>query len=90
MEAVWIVLAVILVLAAVLLYFYIKAKRAVEEKASMLYDLAKGDTIITSGGLLGTVETVEGGFVTLQLAPDRHRVRVRLDFIMGQYKDTEE
>jgi preprotein translocase subunit YajC len=44
-------------------------KRAKEQK-SMISALAKGDEVLTNGGLLGRVEDIADQFVTLEIAPN--------------------
>ncbi|MBZ0224222.1 MAG: preprotein translocase subunit YajC [Dokdonella sp.] len=43
-------------------------KRSKEQRA-MIAALAKGDEVITSGGLLGRVEDIAEQFITLEVAP---------------------
>jgi preprotein translocase subunit YajC len=50
-------------------------KRAKEHR-SMLDKLSKGDEVITSGGIAGTVTDIGDNFVTLEVA-DNVRVRVQ-------------
>ena len=50
-------------------------KRAKEHK-SMLDKLAKGDEVITSGGIAGTVTDIGDNFVTVEVA-DNVRLRVQ-------------
>jgi len=49
-------------------------KRAKEQRA-MLSALAKGDEVITTGGLLGQVVAINDSFVTLEIAD---KVQIRL------------
>jgi len=44
-------------------------KRAKEQRA-MLSALAKGDEVLTNGGLLGRIEDIADQFVTLEIAPN--------------------
>lgn len=50
-------------------------KRAKEHR-SMLDKLSKGDEVITSGGIAGTVTDIGDNFVTIEVA-DNVRVRVQ-------------
>ncbi len=59
-----------LVLIFVLFYFMLirpQAKRAKEHK-NMVAALAKGDEIVTQGGLLGKITEVDDSFLTVQIA----------------------
>ena len=44
-------------------------KRAKEQRA-MIAALAKGDEVLTNGGLLGRIEDIADQFVTLEVAPN--------------------
>ncbi|MDC8759427.1 preprotein translocase subunit YajC [Janthinobacterium fluminis] len=58
------------VLMFVVMYFLMirpQQKRAKEQKA-MMDALAKGDEVVTAGGLLGKVAKVSDGYVTLEVA----------------------
>lgn len=59
-----------LVLMFVVLYFVMirpQMKRQKEQKA-MIDALAKGDEVITAGGLLGKVTKVSDGYITVEVA----------------------
>lgn len=61
---------IFLVLLFVVFYFLLirpKMKRAKEHK-NMVASLAKGDEVVTGGGLLGRVTKVGDHFVTLEIA----------------------
>ncbi len=59
-----------LILMFVAMYFLMirpQQKRAKEQKA-MMDALAKGDEVVTAGGLLGKVSKVSDGYVTLEVS----------------------
>ena len=66
-----------IILIAVMYFLMIRPqmKRAKEHK-SMLDKLAKGDEVITSGGIAGTVTDIGDNFVTVEVA-DNVRLRVQ-------------
>ncbi len=66
-----------IVLIAVMYFLMIRPqmKRAKEHRG-MLDKLAKGDEVITSGGIAGTVTDIGDNFITLEVA-DNVRVRVQ-------------
>ena len=67
-----------MVFLAVIFYFLIirpQSKRAKEHK-SMMSELAKGDEVATSGGLLGKVTKIGENFVEIEVA-DGVNVRVQ-------------
>jgi preprotein translocase subunit YajC len=59
-----------IILMFVVLYFLMirpQMKRQKEQRA-MIEALAKGDEVVTAGGLLGKVTKVNDGYVTLEIA----------------------
>jgi preprotein translocase subunit YajC len=61
-----------LILMFVLLYFLLlrpQMRRAKEQK-QMIASLAKGDEVITGGGVLGRVTKVSDGYVSVEIAPN--------------------
>ena len=66
-----------LVLMFVVLYFVMirPQMRKQKEHRAMIEARAKGDEVVTSGGLLGRVTRLEDGFVALEVSPG---VEVRL------------
>jgi preprotein translocase subunit YajC len=61
-----------LILMFVVMYFLMirpQQKRAKEQKA-MMDALAKGDEVITAGGILGKVSKVNDTYVTVEIAPN--------------------
>ena len=61
-----------LILMFVLLYFLLlrpQMRRAKEQK-QMIASLAKGDEVITAGGVLGRVTKVSDNYVSVEIAPN--------------------
>ena len=61
-----------LILMFVVMYFLMirpQQKRAKEQKA-MMDALAKGDEVITAGGILGKVSKVNDTYVTVEVSPN--------------------
>lgn len=75
--SIWSTLMFPIVLIAVMYFLMIRPqmKRAKEHK-EMLGKLGKGDEVITSGGVAGTVTEIGDNFVTVEIA-DSVRVRVQ-------------
>jgi preprotein translocase subunit YajC len=63
--------AAVLVLIPVLLYFVLirPQRQRVNAQRTMLTALAPGDEVLTAGGLMGTVVSVEDNEVHVQIAP---------------------
>jgi preprotein translocase subunit YajC len=56
----------------VLFYFFLirpQSKRQKEQK-QMIADLQKGEEVITSGGILGKITSINENFITLEVAKD--------------------
>jgi preprotein translocase subunit YajC len=56
----------------VLFYFFLirpQSKRQKEQK-QMIADLQKGEEIITSGGILGKITSINDNFITLEITKD--------------------
>ena len=66
----------LLILFAVFYFMLIRPqmKRAKDQR-NMIAALAKGDEIVTSGGVAGRIEELGDSFVTLEIAPN---VRIKL------------
>ncbi len=71
-----------LILIFVIFYFLLlrpQIKRAKEHK-QMVNSLAKGDEVVTNGGLLGRITKVDESFITLEIA-DGVQVKVQRNAI---------
>jgi preprotein translocase subunit YajC len=67
-----------IILMFVVLYFLMirpQMKRAKEHRG-MLEKLAKGDEVLTNGGIAGTVSDIGESFITVEIA-DNVRIRVQ-------------
>lgn len=58
-------------------YFFLirPQQRRAKEHQNFLGNLKRGDTVLTSGGIFGTIEGLTDQFVTLEIADD---VRIRV------------
>jgi len=81
-----------MILLFVVFYFLLirpQQKRQKEHK-NMVADLAKGDEIVTMGGILGKIVAVEENFITIEVAPGTEfkiqRVAVQAMMPKGTYK----
>lgn len=64
-----------IILMFVILYFLMIRPQMKKQKEhrNMVSALAKGDEVVTAGGLLGKVNAVKDGYVTLEIASDNGR-----------------
>lgn len=64
-----------------------QTKRTKDTK-TMQSDLNKGDAVVTSGGLFGTVHKIKDDVITLQIADDV-RVKFQLSAISSRVRESE-
>lgn len=64
-------------------------QRRAEEQKKFLENLKRGDSVLTSGGIMGTIEGLTERFVTLQIA-NGVKIKVLRTAISGQWNDTAE
>lgn len=73
-----------LILIFVIFYFLLirpQSKKAKEHR-QMLESLKKGDKVMTSGGVLGVIEDIDGDILTLKVGvKDDVRIRVNRNYI---------
>ncbi len=71
----------LLLIMAVFWFFIIRPQqKRMKEHQAMLENLRRGDTVVTSGGLIGKVTKVADDEVTVELA-ENVRVKVRKSYI---------
>ncbi len=78
-----------LVLMFVLFYFMLirPQQKQQKERDAMLASLKKGDRVVTSGGLIGTITTMGDDVLTLEIS-DRVRVRVLRSAVVRKVEET--
>ena len=65
----------ILIMAAMMFFMFRSQSKRQKELRAMISALAKGDEIVTNGGIAGRVDDVGESFLTLEVAPN---VRIKL------------
>jgi preprotein translocase subunit YajC len=65
----------IVIMAGMMFFMFRSQSKRQKELRAMISSLAKGDEVVTSGGVAGRVEEVGETFLTLEIAPD---VRIKL------------
>jgi preprotein translocase subunit YajC len=73
-----------MIFMVVIFYFLLirpQQKKAKEHKA-LLDNLKRGDRVITSGGIIGTIVNIEDQIVTLEIA-DKVRIEMGRPYIAG-------
>ena len=78
-----------LVLMFVLFYFMLirPQQKQQKEREAMLASLKKGDRVVTSGGLIGTITAMGDDVLTLEIS-DRVRVRVLRSAVVRKVEET--
>jgi preprotein translocase subunit YajC len=68
-------LVFIIVMAAMMFFMFRSQSKRQKELRAMIASIAKGDEIVTNGGMAGRVEEVGDSFLTLEIAPN---VKIKL------------
>lgn len=77
-------LPILLIFAIFYFLLFLPMQRQKKQTKQMLENLKNGDTVVTSGGLIGTVSALNGDdTVDLKLKPDNLRVRVARSSVSG-------
>lgn len=83
----------LVLLGVMFLVFYLflirPQQKRQKEMLAMLNSLAKGDRVITTGGVLGTIVGLTDSVVTLEVG-DKVRIKVLRSHIQGKQTDTSE
>jgi len=77
----------ILIFGVFYLLLIMPMRRRQKKHQEMLGKLAKGDRVITNGGIFGTVIQIEGDKVTLRIAEPKVDVQVAVSAVAGLSKD---
>lgn len=76
-----------LLIFVVFYFFLIRPKnKQMKEHQNFLSNMKRGDSVLTSGGILGTIEGLTDQFVTLEVA-DGVRIRVLKSQVSGAIKE---
>jgi len=67
-----------LILIFVIFYFllFLPMQRQKKNQQKMLANVQNGDTVVTTGGIIGTVNGIDGDTLTLRVKPDNVRINV--------------
>ncbi len=65
----------IVIMAAMMFFMFRSQSKRQKELKAMISALAKGDEVVTSGGMAGRIDDVGETFITLEIAPD---VKIKL------------
>jgi len=65
------------VLIAVVFYFllFMPMQKQKKRQQEMLQNLKSGDSVITTGGIIGTITTVDGETITVRVKPDNLKLQ---------------
>jgi preprotein translocase subunit YajC len=55
---------------------FMPMQRQKKQQAKMLTELQNGNTVLTSGGILGTIVAIEGDTLVLRVKPDNVKLQV--------------
>src|SRR5580698_1363437 len=65
------------VLIGLVFYFllFMPMQRQKKRQAQMLAELKSGDSVVTTGGIVGTITSVEGDTITVRVKPDNLKLQ---------------
>jgi preprotein translocase subunit YajC len=65
------------VLIAVVFYFllYMPTQKQKKKQQEFLQNLKSGDAVVTTGGIVGTITSVDGEIITLRVKPDNLKLQ---------------
>jgi preprotein translocase subunit YajC len=65
------------VLIAVVFYFllYMPSQKQKKKQQEFLQSLKSGDAVVTTGGIVGTITSVDGEIITLRVKPDNLKLQ---------------
>lgn len=65
------------ILIGVVFYFllFMPMQRQKKKQQQMLSDLKSGDSVVTSGGIVGTITAVDGDTIVLRVKPDNLKLQ---------------
>jgi preprotein translocase subunit YajC len=65
------------ILIGLVFYFllFMPMQRQKKRQAQMLKDLKSGDSVVTSGGIVGTITAVDGDTIVLRVKPDNLKLQ---------------
>ena len=79
---------IVVVFAIFYLMLFLPMRRRQKKHQELLTKLTRGDRVVTSGGIFGTVVSTEGDVIELRIA-DNVKVQVARNAIAGLAKDAD-
>ena len=67
---------ILLIFAIFYFLLFMPMQRQKKQQAKMLTELQNGNTVLTSGGILGTIVAIEGDTLVLRVKPDNVKLQV--------------
>jgi preprotein translocase subunit YajC len=67
---------ILLIFAIFYFLLFMPMQRQKKQQAKMLTELQNGNTVQTSGGILGTIVAIEGDTLVLRVKPDNVKLQV--------------
>lgn len=83
-------LPIILIFVIFYIFFFLPVQRRQKAHQNMLNSLEKGDKVVTSGGIIGTIQSInrEKGIVQLKIA-ENVKIEIQLPHITAKLKENE-
>jgi preprotein translocase subunit YajC len=67
---------ILLIFAIFYFLLFMPMQRQKKQQAKMLTELQNGNTVLTTGGILGTIVAIEGDTLVLRVKPDNVKLQV--------------
>jgi len=66
---------IIVIFGIFYLLLFLPMQKQKKAQAKMLSELKNGDTVLTSGGIIGTITAVDGDTLTIRVKPDNLKLQ---------------
>jgi preprotein translocase subunit YajC len=67
---------ILLIFAIFYFLLFMPMQRQKKQQKKMLEELKNGDTVVTSGGIVGSIVTIDGDALVLRVKPDNIKLQV--------------
>lgn len=80
-------LPVLLIFGIFYFLLFMPMQRQKKQQKQMLAELKNGDTVVTSGGVVGSIVSLEGDNLVLRVKPDNVKIQFLRSAVSGRLSD---
>jgi preprotein translocase subunit YajC len=80
-------LPVLLIFGIFYFLLFMPMQRQKKQQKQMLAELKNGDTVITSGGIVGSIVSLEGDNLVLRVKPDNVKIQFLRSAVSGRLSE---